>query len=155
MTAISLAERVSALRDQVLETAARDEVSPAAAAVFNALVRRIGGLASDADDIRALRESLARRLAYGDSEAALLDEIDRVGGRLLAASTSALTDGVEQLRVAEAVSDVGAEAARSVARAAMGRAGRERAALLREQENFRRLQDALARQENELQRLDE
>jgi|GEM_PF-5005059 len=151
----SLAERVAALRDQVMETAARGDDRPPGSAVFDAVVRRVGGLASDADEIRALREALARRLAYGDPPGAVLDDVDSVCKRLLEASARAFGDPSEQMRVAAAVSDVGAESARSVARAVMGRASRERAALLREQELFRRLGDILARQQNELGRLED
>jgi hypothetical protein len=57
------------------------------------------------------------------------------------------------MAVAEAVAEVGTVVARVVASAALGRAGRERAAILREEVLQIRLKDALDRQKAELAQL--
>jgi hypothetical protein len=147
-----LADRIAILRDQVLETAERGEDHPLGAEIFDAVVRSLAVRdATDPGLDLALHDALSRRLAWGDDELAVLADTEAVCQRLLDATRRALDAPTEEV-VAEAVTDVGCAAARIVAMAAVGRAGRERAALLREQGALARLERALERQRAELAR---
>ena len=149
----SLAERIMALRDEVLDTAERGDSNPLGAEIFDATVRCLASFeATDPGIDLALHDSLSRRLAWGDDEHAVLADADDVCSRLLSAAQRALRSATEEMVVGEAVTQVGCTAARVVATAAIGRAGRDRAMLLREQASLTRLRAASERQ---LQELDE
>lgn len=152
---IKLAERVLVLRDEVLETAEYSDREPPATAVFDAIVRGVAsyGETSPGLDL-TLHDALSRRLAWGDREADVLAEADQMCDRLLKAATRSFRDPVEEMLVAEIACEVGTAAARIVAMAAVGRAGRERAARLREEMSARRLKEARDRQRQELARLE-
>ncbi|WP_428268817.1 hypothetical protein [Haliangium sp.] len=152
----NLAERVMALRDEVLDTAERGEPNPLGAEIFDATVRCLASFeATDPGIDLALHDSLSRRLAWGDDEHVVLADANDVCERLLAAAQRALRSAVEEMVVAEAVTQVGCTAARIVATAAVGRAGRDRAMLLREQASLTRLRAASERQSQELQALED
>ena len=102
----------------------------------------------------ALHDGLARRLAWGDSEASVLADGREVCRRLLAAANRALRDAEEVVRVAAATAEAGSASARIVAMLVLGRAMRERSALLREQLAQERLAQAAERQRQEIARLE-
>ena len=144
-----LSEKLEVLRDEVLDTAGQGHQAPPGVEVFDAVVR---ALASDDDETEldlSLRDAIARRLAWGESEADILSSSVEVCDRLLRAAERALDDR-ERLRTGEVVAEIGAAAARAVALAALGRSGRERAALLREQRAERHLEEAHRRQREEI-----
>jgi len=150
MTA-SLSERIEVLRDEVLNTAELGDNDFSGREVFDAVVRWLvsQGQTSAGLDL-TLHETLSQRLAWGDPESLLLANADRVCKRLLESSQRALRDPEERMLVAEGVAEVGVETARIVASAALGRAGRERAAVLREEVLQSRLTETLARMRTEL-----
>jgi hypothetical protein len=152
----SLADRVAVLRDEVLATADTGEREPPGNEVFDAVLR---GLASSSETTPgldlALHDAVARRLAWGDTEAKVLDDATEVSRRLLAAAQRALRDPADELRVALAVAEAASAAARIVAILVLGRVARERAAQLREEMAQERLGQALERQREELARLEE
>ena len=152
----SLADRVAVLRDEVLATADTGEREPPGHEVFDAVLR---GLASSSETTPgldlALHDAVARRLAWGDTEAKVLDDATEVSRRLLAAAQRALRDPADELRVALAVAEAASAAARIVAILVLGRVARERAAQLREEMAQERLGQALERQREELARLEE
>ena len=153
---IKLAERVLVLRDEVLETAEYSDREPPASEVFDAIVRGVASYGETSPGIDlTLHDALSRRLAWGDREADVLAETDQMCDRLLKAATRAFRDPVEEMLVAEMSCEVGAAAARIVAMASVGRAGRERAARMREEMSARRLKEALSRQRQELDRLEQ
>jgi len=152
----SLADRVAVLRDEVLATADTGEREPPGNEVFDAVLR---GLATSSETTPgldlALHDAVARRLAWGDTEAKVLDDANEVSRRLLAAAQRALRDPADELRVALAVAEAASAAARIVAILVLGRVARERAAQLREEMAQERLGQALERQREELARLEE
>lgn len=149
-----LADRLMVLRDEVLATAEHGDREPPGAEVFDAIVRAlvVYGETSPGLD-HTLHDAIARRLAWGDREETVLADAEEVCTRLVAAARRSLRDPMEEMLVDEHATEVACAAARMVAQAAMGRAGRERAARLREELAQRRLKDALRRQEQELARL--
>jgi hypothetical protein len=154
MRSSNLADRLTILRDEVLATAEVGDRDPPGAEVFEAVVRGVAtfGETNPGLDL-TLHDAIARRLAWGDSEAQVLADASAVCERLLAAAPRALRDPVEGMLVVEIASEVSCAAARIVALAAIGRAGRERAARLREELAQRRLREALSRQKEELARV--
>ena len=208
----SLADRVAALRDEVLATADDGDREPPGSEVFDAVLRILSaGDAADeqaassrgnrgdavdgagahqgagvadlvdpagatsttisgpapagsssrpsrsrgsplADDL-ALHDGIARRLAWRDSELRVLSDAGEVCRRLLAAARRALRDPDEEMEVAQAVAKAGSAAARILILLVLGRVGRERAALLREELAHDRLGHAVERQRQELARL--
>lgn len=152
----SLADRVLILRDEVLDTAARGERNPLGAEIFDAIVRSLASYeATDPGLDLALHDAVSRRLAWGDDEHTVIADAEDVCDRLLMAARRALSSASEEMVVAEAACQVACAAARIVALAAVGRAGRDRAALLRERATITRLQHAVVAQSAELRRLDE
>jgi hypothetical protein len=175
----NLAERVAGLRDEVL--AAADGQAPGGE-VFDAVVRVLSARARDAGSVPdvaapdqrtapdrprptrrrpassdldlALHDAIARRLAWRDSELHVLGDARDVCHRLLAAARRALSDPAEEMEVARAVAEAGSAAARILISLVLGRVARERAALLREERAQDRLTEALARQREELARLE-
>lgn len=151
----SLAERIAVLRDEVLDTAEQGDHHARGGEIFDAIVRAL--MIMDATDPGldlALHDTLSRRLAWGDDELAVLADAESVCQRLLAAAGRSLRDPQETALVAELVADVGCTAARIIALAAVGRAARERSALMREQASYAGLRTALERQDEELARLE-
>jgi hypothetical protein len=150
-----LADRVNFLRDEVLETAERGEADPPGAEVFDAIVRAlvIQGETEPGLD-HTLHDAISRRLAWGDREDALLADADAVCARLLAAAQRSFPDASEEMTVVETAAEVVSAVARMVAMTAVARAGRERAAKLREELGQKRLKDAIDRQKTELKRLE-
>lgn len=149
----SLSDRVNVLRDEVLDTAERGDRDPPGTEIFDALIRALATTESGAGIDLNLRDAIARRLAWGDTEDVLLGDAGDVFTRLMKAIARAFRDPEEQMAVTEAASDVLTTAARIVALAALGRAGRDRSARTREELAQRRLHDALAEQKATLARL--
>lgn len=147
----NLAERVLVLRDEVLETAEVGETDPPGSEIFDAIVRALS-----ADDPTnagldlALHDAVSRRLAWGEGEDIVLASTDQICQRLLSACQRAFHDPDAEMLVIEVATEVVCAASRIVAQAAISRAGRERAAYLREDLAQRRLEDALRRQREEL-----
>jgi len=152
---LPLWERIRVLRDEVLNTAELGDLDAVGGEVFDAVVRWLlsQGETSPGLDL-TLHEALSQRLAWGDPETVVLANADSVCRRLLDASFRALREPVEQMAVAEAVTEVGCIVARIVASASLGRAGRERAATLREEVVQIRLDEELDRQKSEINALE-
>jgi hypothetical protein len=149
----ALVDRVAALRDQVLAGEDDGDREPPGSEVFDAVLRILSrGVAGDAD--RVLHESIARRLAWRDSELRVLTDVGDVCRRLLAAAHRSLRDPDEEMEVAQAIAEAGSAAARILIHLLVGRLARERAALLREELSHERLGQALERQKEELARLE-
>jgi len=149
-----LAERVAVLRDEVLDTAVRGDSDPLGAEIFDAVIRCLASYeATDPGIDLALHDAVSRRLAWGDDEHTIVTDADDVCERLLTAARRALGSPAEEMTVVEAATQVACAAARIVAMAAVGRAGRDRAALLREHATITRLREAISKQEEELNRL--
>jgi hypothetical protein len=146
----ALADRVAALRGQVLAGEQGGEREPPGSEVFDAVLR----ILSRGDADRVLQDGIARRLAWRDSELRVLTDTGEVCRRLLAAAHRALRDPDEEMEVAQAVAEAGSAAARILIHLLVGRLARERAALLREELSHERLGQALERQKEELARLE-
>ncbi len=155
MSRAALWERVSALRDEVLNTAELGDQLATGGEVFDAVVRWLvsQGETSAGLDL-TLHEAITQRLAWGAPEAMVLANADSVCKRLLEAAYRALRDPAERMAIAEAVAEVGVICGRIIASAALGRSGRERASVLREEVLQSRLSDALARQKKEIAALE-
>lgn len=152
---VPLWERIGVLRDEVLNTAELGDLDVTGGEVFEAVVRWLlsQGETNPGLDL-TLHEVLSQRLAWGDPEAVVLANADSVCKRLLESAYRALKEPAEQMAVAEAVAAVGSVVSRIVSSASLGRAGRERAAMLREEVLQIRLGDALERQKNEIAALE-
>lgn len=149
-----LADRVMVLRDEVLETAELGDSDPPGAEIFDAVVRALVAYNETVPGLDlTLHDAITRRLAWGDEESVVLADANAVCERLIKAAQRAFRDSVEEMLVVELAAEVACSAARIVALAAVGRAGRERAARLREELAHRRLTDALERQQAEMRRL--
>jgi hypothetical protein len=154
-TAAELTHAVRALRDEVLDTAAHADRDPQGTEVFEALLRAlaIGGDTIPGLDL-ALHDAVARRLAWGDSEEAVLADAELVFDRLLVSIEPAFRDPADQMRIIEAATQVAGTVARIVALAAVARASRERAARTREEMAQRQLRDVLDKQKAAIARLE-
>lgn len=151
---LDLGERVSVLRDEVLDIVAGGSEDAPAVAIFDAIVRALAsGIDTGGLDL-TLHDAVARRLAWGDAEETILSDAELVFARLARACQRALRDPDEEMLVLETAADVVGSAARIVALAAVGRGGRDRAAALREELAQRRLKEALAEQGRTLKRLE-
>jgi hypothetical protein len=154
-TAAELTHAVRVHRDEVLDTAAHSDRDPQGTEVFEALLR---ALAIGAETIPgldlALHDSVARRLAWGDSEEAVLADAELVFDRLLVSIERAVRDPADQMRVIEAATQVAATVARIVGLAAVARASRERAARTREEMAQRQLREVLDKQKATIARLE-
>jgi len=155
MSAAELTRAVRVLRDEVLDTAEHGDRDPPGAEVFEALLRAlaIGGETIPGLDL-ALHDSVARRLAWGDSEEAVLADAELVFDRLLVSIARAFRDPVDQMRILEAATQVAGTVASIVALAAVARASRERAARTREEMAQRQLRDVLDKQKAAIARLE-
>jgi hypothetical protein len=152
-TDVTAALRV--LRDEVLDTARHGDRDPPGAEVFEALLRTlaVGGTSGPGLDL-ALHGAVARRLAWGDSEEAVLADAELVFDRLMVAVERALRDPADQIVVVEAATRVAGTVSRVVALAAVARAGRERAARTREEMSQRQLREVLDKQRATIERLE-
>jgi hypothetical protein len=150
-----LGERVAILRDEVLGIVEGGSEDSPAVAVFDAVVRTLSaGLDTAAGLDLTLHDAVARRLAWGDTEETIGSAAEQVFARLARAARRAFRDPDEEMLVLETAADVVAGTARIVALAAVARAARDRAALLREEAAQRRLREALAEQQENLHRLE-
>jgi|ERR1700733_7697686 len=155
MTDVDLLEAVTVLRDEVLATVEYGDRDPPGAEVFDALLRamEIGGESVPGLDL-ALHDSVARRLAWGDSEEVVLADAETVFDRLLIAVDRALRDPSDRMVVIEAATQVAVTVARVVSLAAVARASRDRAARLREEMAQRQLHEVLDKQRSSIVRLE-
>jgi Xaa-Pro aminopeptidase len=155
MSDVDLLESVKVLRDEVLETVEHGDREPPGTEVFDALLRalQIGGESVPGLDL-TLHDSVARRLAWGDSEEAVLADAERVFDRLMIAVERAFRDPADRMVVIEAATQVAVTVARVVSLAAVGRAARDRAARLREEMAQRGLKEVLEKQRSSIVRLE-
>lgn len=150
-----LGERVAVLRDEILDVVAGGREDAPAEAIFEAIVRTLSaGLETALGLDLTLHDAVARRLAWGDTEQAILADADVVFTRLAKAAQRALRDPDEEMLVLEAAAEVVCSTARILGLAAVSRAGRDRAATLREEMAQRRLNEAVLEQERNLKRLE-
>ena len=151
-----LAERVSVLRDEVLDTAEHGDRDPPGSEVFEALLRVLtstDSLSQPEIDL-GLHDAVARRLAWGDDSRAILADADRVFTRLLPALERSLSDVEEQMAVLEAATQITTALARVVAIAAIARATRDRTTRLREELAQRQLRATIDHQRQQLARFE-
>lgn len=156
MPETEMAEAVRVLRDEVLDTAEHGDREPPGAEVFEALLRAlsIGGESVPGLDL-TLHDAVARRLAWGDSEEAVLADAEQVYDRLLVAIERAFRDPADQMVVIEAATQVAVTVSRVVALAAVARAGRDRATRTREEMSHRQLKDVLEKQKAAIKHLEQ
>jgi hypothetical protein len=155
MSADDLVERLLVLRDEVLDTVEHGDRDPPGQEVFDALVRNLGagGESMPGVDL-GVHDAVARRLAWGDTEEIVLTDCELVYDRIVIAVERAFRDPDDQLTVIEAATQVVVGVARVVAMAAVSRAGRDRAARLREELSQRQLRAALEQQKQNVARLE-
>lgn len=155
MSEVDLIEAVKVLRDEVLDTVEHGDRDPPGAEVFDALLNAltIGGESVPGLDV-TLHDSVSRRLAWGDSEEAVLADAELVFDRLMIAVDRALNDPADRMVVIEAATQVAVTIARVVSLAAVGRASRDRADRLREEMAQRQLTDVLEKQRSSIVRLE-
>jgi len=148
-------DRLLVLRDEVLAAAEHGDRELPGAEIFDAIVR--GVLARDDTtpglDL-TLHDAIARRLAWGDSEAEIVADAEDIFKRLVSAARRSLTDPGEEAIVIEVAAEVVTATMRIVAVAAASRAARERAGRLREELAQKGLREILAQQREVLARLD-
>ena len=156
MSEVDLVEAVKVLRDEVLDTVEHGDRDPPGTEVFDALLGelQIGGESVPGLDL-ALHDSVARRLAWGDTEEAVLADAERVFDRLLVAVERAFRDPADRMVVIEAATQVAVTVSRVVALAAVARASRDRAARLREELAQRQLREVLEKQKLTISRLEQ
>jgi len=155
MSDVDLAEAVSVLRDEVLDTQEHGDRDPPGSELFEAV---INALAVGTDSVQgldlALHDAVSRRLAWGDTEEAVLADAEMVFDRMLVAVQRALRDPEDQMVVVEAVTLVAVTVSRVVSMAAVARASRDRAARLREEMAQRQLKEVLEKQKATIARLE-
>lgn len=150
-----LSDRVNVFRDEVLETAEHGDRESPGVEVFEAVLRQLDVPTETSPGIdMVLRDSINRRMAWGDEATAILADADRVCKRLLDAAERSLRAPNEEIAVARAVAEVGCAVSRFVTLGQLSRAGLDRAARLREELAQSRLRQAIQRQKEELDRLD-
>jgi hypothetical protein len=150
-----LTEAVRVLRDEVLDTVEHGDRDPPGAEVFDALVRAlsVGGESVPGLDLQ-LHDSVARRLAWGDSEESVLADAEVVFDRVMIACERAFRDPVDQMVVVEAALQVAVTVSRVVSLAAVTRASRDRAARLREEMAQRGLKEVLEKSKSSIVRME-
>jgi hypothetical protein len=155
MSNVHLTRAVQVLRDEVLGPAADDDREPPGAEVFEALLRAlaIGGESVPGLDL-TLHDAVARRLAWGDSEESVLADAELIFDRLMSSVERAFRDTADQMIVIEAATQVAVTVSRVVALAAVARAGRDRAARMREEMSQAQLRGVLEKQKAAIQRLE-
>ena len=148
MSDVDLVEALKVLRDEVLDTAEHGDREPPGAEIFDALLDAlaVGGESVQGLDL-TLHDTVARRLAWGDSEEVVLADAEAIYDRLMIAIERALRDPVDEMVVIEAATQVASTVSRVVSLAAVGRANRERAARLREEMAQRQLREVLEKQQ--------
>jgi hypothetical protein len=150
-----LAEAVSVLRDEVLDTQEHGDREPPGSEFFEAV---LNALAIGADSVQgldlALHDAVSRRLAWGDNEEVVLADAEMVFDRMIVAAQRALRDPEDQMVVIEAATLVAVTVARVVSMAAVARASRDRAARLREEMAQRQLKEVLEKQKATIARLE-
>jgi hypothetical protein len=156
MSDVDLVEAIRVLRDEVLDTVEHGDRDPPGAEVFEALLRAltIGGESVPGLDL-TLHDSVTRRLAWGDSEEAVLADAEMVFDRLMTAIDRALRDPADRMVVIEAATQVAVTVSRVVSLAAVGRAARDRAERLREELAQRQLQEVLEKQRAAIAKLEQ
>ena len=83
-----LGERVAILRDEILDVVSGGSEDAPAVAIFDAIVRTLSaGLDTALGLDLTLHDAVARRLAWGDTEQAILDDASLVFTRLARAAT--------------------------------------------------------------------
>jgi hypothetical protein len=155
MSDADMTEAVRVLRDEVLDTVEHGDRDPPGAEVFDALLRAlsVGGESVPGLDL-ALHDSVARRLAWGDSEEVVLADAEVVFDRVMIAVERAFRDPVDQMVVVEAALQVAVTVSRVVSLAAVTRASRDRAARLREEMAQRQLKEVLEKSKSSIVRLE-
>lgn len=155
MSDVDLTEAVRVLRDEVLDTVRHGDRDPPGAEVFEALLRAlsIGGDSVPGLDL-ALHDAVARRLAWGEGEEAVLADAELVFDRLMVSVDRAFRDPDDQMVVIEAATQVAVTVSRVVALAAVARAARDRAARTREEMAQRQLHEVLDKQKATIERLE-
>jgi hypothetical protein len=155
MSNVHLTRAVQVLRDEVLDTVALGDRDPPGAEVFEALIRAlsVGGDSVPGLDL-TLHDAVARRLAWGDSEESVLADAELIFDRLMTSVDRAFREPGDQMIVIEAATQVAVTVARVVALAAVARAGRDRAARMREDMSQGQLKDVLEKQKVAIQRLE-
>ena len=101
-----------------------------------------------------LHDAVARRLAWGDTEEVVVTDAELVFDRLMVAVDRAFRDPADRMVVIEAATEVAVSVARVVSLAAVARAGRDRAARLREEMAQRQLREVLDKQRASIVRLE-
>ena len=139
----------------MLDTVEHGDRDPPGAEVFDALLRTlaVGGESVPGLDL-TLHDSVARRLAWGDSEEVVLQDAEQVFDRLLVAVDRAFRDPADQMVVIEAATQVAVTVARVVSLAAVARSTRDRADRLREEMSQRQLKEVLEKQKANIARLE-
>ncbi len=155
MSNVHLTRAVQVLRDEVLDAAALGDRDPPGAEVFEALLRAlsVGGESVPGLDL-TLHDAVARRLAWGDSEESVLADAELIFDRLVTSVDRAFREPRDQMVVIEAATQVAVTVSRVVALAAVARAGRDRAARMREDMSQSQLKDVLEKQKAAIQRLE-
>lgn len=141
-----LVERLAVLRDEVLDAAgggANDSASELFEAVLSALT--LGSESVAGIDV-TVQDAVARRLAWGDSEAQLLSDCEWVFDRLMVAVERGFRDADDRMVVIEAATQVAVMVSSAIAMHAVARAARDRATRLREEMAQRQLRDAVEKQ---------
>jgi len=156
MSDTDIVESVRVLRDEVLDTVEHGDRDPPGAELFDALLRAlsIGGESVPGLDLQ-LHDAVSRRLAWGDSEEAVLADAEMVFDRLLVAVDRAFRDPADRMVVVEAATQVAVTVARVVSLAALAHATRDRAARLREELAQRQLKEVLEKQKATIARLEQ
>ena len=146
----AVADRLRILCDEVLGAAEYSGREPPGVEIYDAVVRAAltAGETSPGLDM-ALHDAIKRRLAWGDSEADVLRDIQSVYERLTEAAQRSFEEPAEEIIVLDTAAQVCSSACRIVALASVGRAGRERAARLREEMAQGHLRAALTTQQQE------
>jgi hypothetical protein len=155
MSDVDLVEAVKVLRDEVLDTVEHGDRDPPGAEVFDAILSalQIGGESVPGLDLN-LRDAVARRLAWGDSEESVLSDAESVFDRLMIAIERSLADPPDRMVVFEAATQVAVTVARVVSLAAVARATRDRAARLREEMAQKQLEVVLEKQRSSIVRME-
>ncbi len=155
MSDADMTEAVRVLRDEVLDTVEHGDRDPPGTEIFDALLRAlsVGGESVPGLDL-TLHDSVARRLAWGDSEEAVLADAEVVFDRVMVAVERAFRDPVDQMVVVEAALQVAVTVSRVVSLAAVTRASRDRAARIREEMAQRQLKEVLEKSKQSIVRLE-
>jgi hypothetical protein len=152
---VELAARVDVLRDEVLATAEGGDRESPGTEVFEAVLRILAGRGETNEELDlTLHESLARRMAWGDSAREVLTDAAQVSQRLVAAAKRAFRSADDEMAVTAAVVEAAASVARVMTHAGLSRVARDRATHLRQELSRERLGQALSRQRAEIARLE-